>query len=189
MIIARETALYKEDAILDDMTGMKEEYTEGIGDALELANAAPNIFYAYSTAEDGTNMTFTNSSLQYRGVATTMESTAPEDPESYTWGINPSWAMMYADAYLQDVAGGFHITHKDLGEGTYANLSAVALAFYLAGVEQARFGFDPMNESYGAVAPSFIAYGSGAGVRWNNGGTGRFIAEVRDNSHWSLKRY
>ena len=130
-------------------------------------------------------------SLQYRGVCIILNKEQPTDPALYKWEINPLWASRVAENFIQDFAGGIRITNPE--SDAYAALTAIALAFMTGDVEQARFGYDVSREAYGLVAQSIFAFGSGAGVKFDGSSEatarGRFVWEIRDNGHLSLKKY
>lgn len=149
-------------------------------------------FYKY--ASDGTGTGFSdNTSLQYRGVYTSIENEASTNPRDYKWEINPVWAAQVAENYIEDEVSenGFRIISPD--PSTYARFTALFMAFFMNDILQMRMGYDSVNEVYGVMAHDIFALGSGAGVKFDGGSEstvrGRFVQEIRDNGHWSLKRY
>ena len=78
---------------------------------------------------------------------------------------------------------------------TYALVSSVALSFILNGEQQLKVGYESSIDDYGVLSNNHIALGSGAGVKFDNyghtveGARGRFVWEIRDNGHLSLKLY
>ena len=151
------------------------------------------VYYAYATDPSGGNFSLTNTGLQYRGICLTNDAQAPVQAAAYRWEINPLWAANHAEQYLHEIEDGLAIYDKDLGNSTYAGLSALALTFYLDSIQQMKVGYDPSLKEYGVLARSFLAAGSGAGVKFDNteeaSVRGRFVQEIRDNGHWSLKLY
>ncbi len=163
--------------------------------AYEASMARRYTYYVYSESSSGIPLSFSDDSLPYRGICITTDTEAPDDPGMYQWEVNPKWASQHAEKYIHDVSGGLAIYSEDLDEDTYAGISALALTFYLAGMQQMKVGYDASVEEYGVIAKSLIALGSGAGVKFDNfghsntGARGRFTWEVRDNGHFSLKLY
>lgn len=131
----------------------------------------------------------------YRGICFLSYVVHPIEPSVYTWEINPVWASKYADSYINELTDGLAIFNSDLDSSTYALISAIALSFYLGGVRQMKVGYEETIEDYGVISGTHIALGSGAGVKFDNyghtteGARGRFIWEIRDNGHLSLKLY
>lgn len=149
-------------------------------------------FYKYASTAAGTGFS-DDDSLQYRGVYVSTENEASSNPSDYLWEINPSWAVKYADNYIEDEVStsGFRIVSPD--PTTYARFTALFMAFFMNDVLQMRMGYDATNEVYGVLAKNIFALGSGAGVKFD-GSTeattrGRFVWEIRDNGHLSLKRF
>lgn len=161
----------------------------------EIANLPLEKYTYYAYAEDtiGTGFSLTESSLPYRGICITSDSEAPAQPDKYKWEINPEWASRHADKYIHEIGDSLAIYSSELENNTYTGLSALALTFYLAGIRQMKVGYEASIDDYGVTAPSIIALGSGAGIKFDNNATegtrGRFIWEVRDNGHLSLKLY
>ena len=154
--------------------------------------------YAYSDNEDGSDLSINyefGKGRKYRGIYVGDENVDQFDPSIYTWEINPLWASMYSDKYLHSIENGIAIYDSDLDSDTYAGLSALALKFFLDGIEQMNVGYEPTFEEYGVVAKSFLSSGSGSGYKFDNygydegGARGRYIWEVRNNGHLSLKLY
>ena len=172
------------------------ETDEIIGDVYDKASETKIIKYAYSTTLSGDDLSLTNTELPYRGIYVgPVDETAFEDFNNYTWELNPVWASKYADQYLHSIEDGIAIYNSDLGSDTYAGLSATALTFFLANIEQMRVGYEASIDDYGVIASSLIALGSGAGIKFDNyghtdeGARGRYVWEVRDNGHLSLKLF
>lgn len=161
--------------------------------AYDAGTAQRRIFYAYAADTSGGSFSLTDTSLPYRGICVTTDNEAPSEPEEYVWEINPLWASKQADNYLHELADGLAIYNSNLDTTTYAGISALALTFYLAGVMQMKVGYDADLEQYGVIAESILAAGNGAGVKFDNtseaSARGRFVWEVRDNGHLSLKLY
>lgn len=78
---------------------------------------------------------------------------------------------------------------------TYALISSIALSFILDGTQRLKVGYEESIDDYGIISNNHIALGSGAGVKFDNyghddtGTRGRFVWEVRNNGHLSLKLY
>lgn len=78
---------------------------------------------------------------------------------------------------------------------TYALISSIALSFILDGTQRLKVGYEESIDDYGVISNNHIALGSGAGVKFDNyghddtGARGRFVWEVRNNGHLSLKLY
>lgn len=131
----------------------------------------------------------------FRGMCFSSSNIQPTEPNYYTWEINPEWASKYADSYLHEIDGGVAIFNSDLNDTTYAAITALALSFYLNGNQQLRVGYEESINDYGVISETHIALGSGAGVKFDNyghsaeGSRGRYVWEVRDNGHLSLKLY
>lgn len=161
--------------------------------AYDAGTAQRRIFYAYAADTSGGSFSLTDTSLPYRGICVSTDSEAPSEPEEYVWEINPLWASKQADNYLHELTDGLAIYNSNLDTTTYAGISALALTFYLAGVMQMKVGYDAALEQYGVIAESILAAGNGAGVKFDNtseaSARGRFVWEVRDNGHLSLKLY
>ena len=161
--------------------------------AYDAGTAQRRIFYAYAADTSGGSFSLTDTSLPYRGICVSTDKEAPSEPEEYVWEINPLWASKQADNYLHELADGLAIYNSNLDTTTYAGISALALTFYLAGVMQMKVGYDADLEQYGVIAESILAAGNGAGVKFDNtseaSARGRFVWEVRDNGHLSLKLY
>ena len=161
--------------------------------AYDAGTAQRRIYYAYAADTSGGSFSLTDTSLPYRGICVSTDSEAPSEPEEYVWEINPLWASKQADNYLHELADGLAIYNSNLDTTTYAGISALALTFYLAGVMQMKVGYDADLEQYGVIAESILAAGNGAGVKFDNtseaSARGRFVWEVRDNGHLSLKLY
>lgn len=162
-------------------------------DAYEVGSADRNTFYAYASSLAGEGFSLNDTDLPYRGICITTDAEAPEEAGEYKWEINPQWASKHAEKYLHDVTGGLAIFSEDLGEDTYAGLSALALTFFLAGIQQMKVGYETSLQEYGVIAETLLAAGSGAGVKFDNTANAsvrsRFVQEIRDNGHWSLKMY
>lgn len=151
-------------------------------------------FYAYADDDSGTNFSLVETGKQYRGIYTTASGIQSSDYRDYIWELNPLWASQVASNYISEQSGGLKILTPDAK--TYAGLTGLALAFYLGGVEQARLGYlfeGSTKAAYGVIAQDIFAYGSGAGVKFDNSNQassrGRFTWEIRDNGHLSLKKY
>ena len=149
-------------------------------------------FYKYAT--DGTGSGFSDDpTLQYRGVYSSINNEPSAEPRDYRWEINPAWAASVAENYIEDEVydSGFRIISPD--PATYARFTALFMAFYMNDILQMRMGYDSVNEAYGVMAPEIHALGSGAGVKFDGSVDatvrGRFVWEIRDNGHFSLKRY
>lgn len=181
------------EAIVEDL---QENYSTTEETYGEIQGAIEEIqtytFYKY--ASDGTGTGFSdNTSLQYRGVYTSIENEASTNPRDYKWEINPVWAAQVAENYIEDEVSenGFRIISPD--PSTYARFTALFMAFFMNDILQMRMGYDSVNEVYGVMAHDIFALGSGAGVKFDGGSDstvrGRFVQEIRDNGHWSLKRY
>ena len=175
--------------IVDNYSTTEETYGEIQGAIEEIQTYT---FYKY--ASDGTGTGFSdNTSLQYRGVYTSIENEASTNPRDYKWEINPVWAAQVAENYIEDEVSenGFRIISPD--PSTYARFTALFMAFFMNDILQMRMGYDSVNEVYGVMAHDIFALGSGAGVKFDGGSDstvrGRFVQEIRDNGHWSLKRY
>ncbi len=149
-------------------------------------------FIAYASDMNGENFSLIDDQLQYVGTYTSPISEQSSDYTKYTWRLNPKWAARFANDYIQDIAGGIKIVNPE-NSNIYAGLSSLALAFVLDGIEQARLGYDISRDAYGLVAHDIFAFGSGAGVKFDNSQNattrGRFVWEIRDNGHLSLKLY
>lgn len=189
---AKKTA----DAAKAEAEGATETARESRDTALRAYDAGTlerRIYYAYASDSSGNGFSLFNTDLPYRGLCVSTESVPPAEPEKYKWEINPLWASKHADTYLHEVIDGLAIYNSNLDTTTYAGISALALTFYLAGVQQMRVGYDATLEQYGVMAESLLAAGNGAGVKFDNTDDasvrGRYVWEVRDNGHLSLKLY
>lgn len=181
------------EAIVEDLQenySTTEETFTRISDTVE----AIKTYTFYKYASDGTGTGFSdNTNLQYRGVYTSIENEASTNPRDYKWEINPVWASQVAENYIEDEVSenGFRIISPD--PSTYARFTALFMAFFMNDILQMRMGYDSVNEVYGVMAHDIFALGSGAGVKFDGGSDstvrGRFVQEIRDNGHWSLKRY
>lgn len=168
--------------------------TEETYDSIMGAVDAVQTYTFYKYASSGTGEEFSdNDTLEYRGVAVSTKDEAPTDPRDYKWEINPTWASQVAENYIEEEtsSSGFRIVSPD--PATYARFTALFMAFFMNDILQMRMGYDSVNEVYGVMAHDIFALGSGAGVKFD-GGTeasvrGRFVQEIRDNGHWSLKRF
>ena len=163
--------------------------------ATQLSLLTEKTYYAYASDLTGTDFSITNTDLQYRGMYVTTDDEQSLEYEDYIWELNVEWARKYADKYLHETGSGMNIYDETLGSGTYAELSAVALSFYLDGLQQMNVGYKSSTRSYGVSADSMNAIGSGARVSFDNyghseeGSRGRFVWEIRDNGHLSLKLF
>lgn len=168
---------------------VREELNENINEAVE--EIVTYTFYAYAEDTSGDGFSISDTELQYRGIAVSVNDEQPMEPENYEWAINPRWASRYASDFISPQSDGIKIVSPEVD--TYAVMNALALAFYLSGIEQARFGYDISREAYGLVAQNIFAFGSGAGVKFDNSPEaavrGRFVWEIRENGHLSLKKY
>lgn len=181
------------EAIVEDLQenySTTEETFTRISDTVEAIKTYT--FYKYGTDGSGTGFS-DNTNLQYRGVYTSTNNEASENPRDYKWEINPVWASQVAENYIEDEVSenGFRIISPD--PSTYARFTALFMAFFMNDILQMRMGYDSVNEVYGVMAPEIHALGSGAGVKFD-GSTeasvrGRFVWEIRDNGHLSLKRF
>lgn len=181
------------EAIVEDLQenySTTEETFTRISDTVEAIKTYT--FYKYGTDGSGTGFS-DNTNLQYRGVYTSTNNEASENPRDYKWEINPVWAAQVAENYIEDEVSenGFRIISPD--PSTYARFTALFMAFFMNDILQMRMGYDSVNEVYGVMAPEIHALGSGAGVKFD-GSTeasvrGRFVWEIRDNGHLSLKRF
>lgn len=181
------------EAIVEDLQenySTTEETFTRISDTVEAIKTYT--FYKYATDGSGTGFS-DNTNLQYRGVYTSIENEASANPSDYKWEINPSWASQVAENYIEDEVSenGFRIVSPD--PATYARFTALFMAFFMNDILQMRMGYDSVNEVYGVMAHDIFALGSGAGVKFDGGSDasvrGRFVQEIRDNGHWSLKRF
>ena len=180
-------------AIAEDL---QENYstTEEISEEIVGAIDGIQNYTFYKYASDGSGTDFSDdTTLQYRGVFTSIVDEPSENPRDYKWEINPVWAAQVAESYIEDEVQntGFRIVSPD--PATYARFTALFMAFFMNDVLQMRMGYDSVNETYGVMAPEIHALGSGAGVKFD-GSTeasvrGRFVWEIRDNGHLSLKRF
>ena len=181
------------EAIVEDL---QENYstTEETSEAISGAVEGIKTFTFYKYASDGSGTGFSNNTaLQYRGVFTSIVNEPSENPRDYKWEINPVWASQVAENYIEDEVRdtGFRIVSPD--PATYARFTALFMAFFMNDILQMRMGYDSVNEVYGVMAHDIFALGSGAGVKFDGGSDasvrGRFVQEIRDNGHWSLKRF
>ena len=181
------------EAIAEDL---QENYstTEEISEEIVGAIDGIQNYTFYKYASDGSGTGFSDdTTLQYRGVFTSIVDEPSENPRDYEWEINPVWAAQVAEGYIEDEVQntGFRIVSPD--PATYARFTALFMAFFMNDVLQMRMGYDSVNETYGVMAPEIHALGSGAGVKFD-GSTkasvrGRFVWEIRDKGHLSLKRF
>lgn len=161
----------------------------------ELASLTEKTYYAYASDLNGTNFSTTNTDLQYRGLYVTTDDEQSTEYTDYIWELNVEWARKYADKFLHETGSGMSIYDDVLGPGTYAELSAVALSFYLDNIQRMKVGYESTIQDYGVISEKHIALGSGAGVSFDNyghsqeGSRGRFVWEVRNNGHLSLKLF
>lgn len=164
-------------------------------DASELSSLTEKTYYAYASDLNGTDFSTTNTNLQYRGLYVTTDDEQSTEYTDYIWELNVEWARRYADKFLHETNSGMNIYDDVFDSGTYAELSAVALSFYLDNVQQMKVGYESTIEDYGVISENHIALGSGAGVKFDNyghddaGARGRFVWEIRNNGHLSLKLY
>lgn len=181
------------EAIVEDL---QENYstTEEISEEIVGAIDGIQNYTFYKYASDGSGTGFSDDiTLQYRGVFTSIVDEPSENPRDYKWEINPVWAAQVAENYIEDEVSenGFRIISPD--PSTYARFTSLFMAFFMNDILQMRMGYDSVNEVYGVMAPEIHALGSGAGVKFD-GSTeasvrGRFVWEIRDNGHLSLKRF
>jgi len=58
---------------------------------------------------------------------------------------------------------------------------------------QLKVGYDDSRELYGTISQNYFVYGNGASIKFDSSASsksrGKFITEIRDNGHWSMKRY
>lgn len=161
----------------------------------ELSLLTEKTYYAYASDLNGTDFSTTNTNLQYRGLYVTTDDEQSTEYTDYIWELNVEWARKYADKFLHETGSGMSIYDDVLSPETYAELSAVALSFYLDDVQQMKVGYESTIEDYGVISENHIALGSGAGVKFDNyghddaGARGRFVWEIRNNGHLSLKLY
>ncbi|MGI6168284.1 MAG: hypothetical protein ACOYI4_01020 [Christensenellales bacterium] len=181
-----ETTIYNKDKI----KGGFESVLDDVDDAINAADY--KTFTAYASDMNGTAFSLTNNQLQYVGTYVSTNNEQSLDFTQYSWRLNPEWAARFANDYIQDIAGGIKIVNPE-NSNIYAGLSSLALAFVLEGIEQARLGYDVSRDAYGLVAHDIFAFGSGAGVKFDGSSNatvrGRFVWEIRDNGHLSLKLY
>lgn len=188
---------YTDDSTANEIAeNLQENYstTEEISEEIVGAIDGIQNYTFYKYASDGSGTGFSDDiALQYRGVFTSIVDEPSENPRDYTWEINPVWAAQVAENYIEDEVQntGFRIVSPD--PTTYARFTALFMAFFMNDVLQMRMGYDSVNETYGVMAPEIHALGSGAGVKFD-GSTeasvrGRFVWEIRDNGHLSLKRF
>lgn len=186
--------IYLWDADANVWIPLTEEYAT-VGDVnSNIANKKYETFYAYADGPEGENFSLTASELEYRGIYTTASGIQSNDPQDYKWELNPMWASKVASDYIAEQTGGLKILTPDAK--TYAGITGLALAFYTGDIEQARMGYlyeEENKTAYGVIAQNIFAYGSGAGVKFDNSNEasvrGRFTWEIRDNGHLSLKKY
>lgn len=145
---------------------------------------------------DDTNWTLVYSdllddnNLKYRG--TVYEYTKNDIPLfELKWGVNPEWASKYADKYIQE-DGESNIVLSG-GTNSMLVLTPEAISFFLDNNQELTIGNIPNEHIYGIISKVYNAYENGGGVKFDNtpyaATRGRFIWEIRNNGHISLKRY
>lgn len=107
------------------------------------------------------------------------------------WGINPEWASKYADKYLHE-DGESNIV---LNGGTDSMLVLMpdAISFFLNNNRELIIGNLPNEHIYGIISKVYNVYENGGGMKFDNtpyaATRGRFVWEIRNNGHISLKKY